>query len=311
MNLPSVPAGTPLRAQTWPLNTRPVVSVLICTYNHRAYLRDCLDNVLAQITDFPVEVIVHDDASSDGTADLVRQYAERFPACVQAVLQSENQLSQGRKPRPLIRPLARGEFVAMCDGDDFWRDALKLQKQVDWLRAHPEHVLCFHDAFYHDAGGRSLNERNLIPEARRDYTARELRELRWGWMLMGTMLHRNIPLDLPPEYALVPNGDAFFPMLLAAHGGAKYMDDIEPMAYRQSPVSRWTSRPLREQRAMSARTYLLISAYFLRIGEFEVAHSLLTRQLPNYVNSYLLEVGVLKLVTQQPADWVLEPDKKS
>ena len=123
------------------------VTVICLTYNHVSYIRDALEGFVSQKTGFPFEVIVHDDASTDGTADIVREYQARYPLLIRAVLQKENQYSRGVKiARTFIYPLVRGEYVALCEGDDYWTDPLKLQRQVEALEAHPEADICSHKA---------------------------------------------------------------------------------------------------------------------------------------------------------------------
>jgi glycosyltransferase involved in cell wall biosynthesis len=122
-----------------------LVSVSCITYNHRAFIADALEGVCSQRSDFAFEVIVHDDASTDGTAEIVRQYAARYPRIVRPVLQTENQWSRGVNPvTTFIWPRIRGVFVALCDGDDCWTDPLKLAKQVDFLQRNPSFGGCFH-----------------------------------------------------------------------------------------------------------------------------------------------------------------------
>lgn len=121
------------------------LSVICLTYNHAAFIRQALDGFVMQKTDFPFEVIVHDDASTDGTADIIREYAARYPDIVRPVYQTENQWSSGVPfLQKYVYPLVRGQYVALCEGDDYWTDENKLQKQVDCLDAHPDCSLCFH-----------------------------------------------------------------------------------------------------------------------------------------------------------------------
>lgn len=116
----------------------PLVSVLCHVYNQRAYVGDALDAILRQTTDFPFELIVRDDASSDGTAQVVAGYAERYPRIVRAILEPENRYCQGVKPIAATFPLARGEYLAFCEGDDYWLGQDKLQQQIEFMRAHPD-----------------------------------------------------------------------------------------------------------------------------------------------------------------------------
>ncbi len=116
----------------------PVVSVLCHAYNQRAYIEEALAGILCQRTDFPFEVILRDDASTDGTREVLQACAARYPRLVRLVLEPENRYRQGVKPVAATYPLARGEFIAMCEGDDRWLAADKLQAQVAFLRAAPD-----------------------------------------------------------------------------------------------------------------------------------------------------------------------------
>ena len=124
-----------------------VVSVICLTYNQADTIRDALEGFLAQRAPFRFELLVHDDASTDGTADIVRAYESRRPDLVRGVYQIENQFSKGVFiAREFLWPLVRGRYVALCEGDDYWTDPHKLEKQVAALEAHPEVDICAHRA---------------------------------------------------------------------------------------------------------------------------------------------------------------------
>ncbi len=120
-------------------NDSITVSVLCATYNQEKYIGQCLDSILAQKTDFGVEVIVRDDCSTDGTTGIVLEYARRYPGRVVPLILEENHYSHGRNTEAFIRlfSLIRGRYFAVCEGDDFWTDPEKLQIQVDFMEAHP------------------------------------------------------------------------------------------------------------------------------------------------------------------------------
>ena len=121
----------------------PVVSVICLAYNHSRYIRKCLDGFVMQQTDFRYEVIIHDDASDDGTDLIIKEYADRYPDIFVPVYQTVNQYSQGVPiGKVFLYPRAKGKYIAECEGDDYWTDPLKLQKQVDFLESHPDYVLC-------------------------------------------------------------------------------------------------------------------------------------------------------------------------
>lgn len=135
----------PITEQTWPDNTEPVVSISCITYNHENFIRDAIEGFLMQKTTFPVEILIHDDASTDNTASIVREYEEKYPQLIKPIYQTENQYSKkdGTIGR-IQRGRARGKYFATCEGDDYWTDPLKLQKQVEFLEANPDCSLCFH-----------------------------------------------------------------------------------------------------------------------------------------------------------------------
>jgi glycosyltransferase involved in cell wall biosynthesis len=124
----------------------PLVSICCTTYNHEKYIRDAIEGFLMQKTTFPVEILIHDDASTDKTAQIVKEYAENHSDLIITIFQTENQYSQGIKPWPnFVFPRARGKYIALCEGDDYWTDPLKLQKQVDFLEEYTEYNICFHN----------------------------------------------------------------------------------------------------------------------------------------------------------------------
>lgn len=124
----------------------PVVSIISLTYNHAPYIRECLEGFLMQKTDFPFEVIIHDDASTDGTADIVREYAAKYPDIIKPIIQTENQYSKHHDFNKILKGCldkSLGKYIAFCEGDDYWIDPLKLQKQVDFLESHPDYGMVY------------------------------------------------------------------------------------------------------------------------------------------------------------------------
>ena len=123
----------PIAEQVWPEGTLPKVSVVCITYNHAPYIRKCIEGFIIQETSFPVEVIIRDDCSTDGTTAIIREYEAKYPQIIRTVYEAENQYSKGVRPGPVACKHARGKFIAMCEGDDYWTDPGKLQRQVALL----------------------------------------------------------------------------------------------------------------------------------------------------------------------------------
>lgn len=115
-----------------------MISIVCTTYNHDAYIKEAIEGFLMQKTTFPVEIIIHDDASTDKTAEIIRYYAQKHPDKIFATLQEKNQFNTGIGVfKTYIWPKVRGKYVALCEGDDYWSDPFKLQRQVDFLEANP------------------------------------------------------------------------------------------------------------------------------------------------------------------------------
>ena len=124
-----------------------MVSIRCCTYNHEKYIRQCLDGFVMQKTNFAFEAIVHDDASTDGTQEIIKEYARRYPEIIKPILETENLWrKRDGSLRRVVDNACVGKYVAFCEGDDYWTDPNKLQSQVDFLESHGDFTLCFHSS---------------------------------------------------------------------------------------------------------------------------------------------------------------------
>ncbi|MFW6224817.1 MAG: glycosyltransferase family 2 protein, partial [Bacteroidota bacterium] len=144
------------------MQNQPLVSICCITYNHEKYIREAIEGFLRQKTSFPIEVLLHDDASNDGTSSIIRAYESKYPDLIFPIYQKENQYSKGVKISPTYNwPRARGKYIALCEGDDYWTDPLKLQKQVDFLEKNEEYSMCAHDVktIYEDDWKEKKNHR--------------------------------------------------------------------------------------------------------------------------------------------------------
>ena len=202
-------------------NIIPSVSICCLTYNHAPYIRQCLDGFVMQKTNFPIEILIHDDASTDGTPDIIGEYAHQYPDLVKPIYQTENQYSKGVKVSLVYNySRAKGKYIALCEGDDYWTDPYKLQKQVDFLESHPDFVMCSHrfDKYYED-------EHRLVKDPDEDFQGADydLKNLIGGkWLTQTlTVVYRRSALDLKQYesygmsmdiillYALLKNGKGY------------------------------------------------------------------------------------------------------
>lgn len=130
-------------------SNNPLVVVWCITYNQIDFIRDALNGFLIQKTNFPIEVVVHDDASTDGTTKVVQEYAKKYPELFTPMIETENQWKKGGLKRIIAimnKYHRRGRYIAFCEGDDYWTDENKLQCQVDFLESHQEYSMCFHSS---------------------------------------------------------------------------------------------------------------------------------------------------------------------
>lgn len=141
---------------------KPLVSVICLSYNHAQYIKECIDGVLKQQTNFPFEVIIHDDASTDETQALIREYAAKLPYLIKPILQTENQYSKYHNFRVVMAEClnaASGKYIAICEGDDYWTDPHKLQKQVNFMESNPEYTLCYTELdFYEQSTSQTIKK---------------------------------------------------------------------------------------------------------------------------------------------------------
>lgn len=201
-----------------------MVSVCVLSYNHEKYLRDCLEGIVMQRTTFPIEAWVHDDASTDKSQEIIKEYQQRYPEIIKPILQTENQYSkkEGSILKRFVFPKCTGKYIALCEGDDYWTDPYKLQKQVDFMDTHPDYVACFHNAYVQSGKHRVLFN-SLIEN---HYPAMEDIITRRWFIATASLLYRNIHIEFPEWQKNVISGDYLLELLLAREGKFYYMDDV-------------------------------------------------------------------------------------
>lgn len=210
----------------------PEVSIICNAYNHGNYIRDALEGFVRQKTQFPFEILVHDDASTDDTADIILEYARKYPHLVFPVFQKQNQYSNGIPISSTFQyPRAKGRYLAFCEGDDYWTDPFKLQRQYDALEAHPESDMCACASLRVSAIDGSVISHKRILEMDGLLTAKAVIWGGGGFVDTASLFFRRILIEnIPPFRKLMP-----FDYTLQVHGslrgGLYYLAD-EMCVYR-------------------------------------------------------------------------------
>lgn len=214
---------------------KPSVSICCMTYNQENFIRDCLDGFVMQQTTFPFEILVHEDASTDNTAAIVKEYESKYPHLFRCVYQTVNQFVIQNTLINILFPMVKGKYIAMCEGDDYWTDPLKLQKQVDFLEANPDYAICFHncEVVYWD-NNKEVEKEIFHKNGFRDTTnIVELIVDEW-FMPTASVVFRNVIKKLPNWFSKSMSGDIPLYLLLAKHGKIKYHNEIMSV-YRKHP----------------------------------------------------------------------------
>lgn len=219
-----------------------LLSVNCIAYNQEEYIAQALDSILGQLTDFQFEVLVHDDASTDNTASVIRSYAQKYPGLIKPIYQTENQHSKGIRVGTVFNlSRARGKYVAYCEGDDFWTDPYKLQKQVDYMESHSGCSFCFHAVGVVSRQGKRIG--NPIRPYRQNRTVPIQDIIEGGGRFLGTnsTVYRRELMAQPPDFYLnAPVGDFPLVLYLATQGDVYYFDEIMS-SYRTGLPGSWTN----------------------------------------------------------------------
>lgn len=214
------------------MSLKPKVSILCLTYNHKHYIKQALDSFLSQKTDFDFEVLINDDGSNDGTTDIIKEYRRQHPQIIRPIFHKQNLYSQGVR-NMLVRflfPKARGGYIALCEGDDYWTDDRKLQRQVDFLDKRPDYALCFHPVRVTTAGGEST----VFPDRITKFTTKDLLErnfIQTNSVMYRRQSYNNMPTNVMP-------GDWYLHLYHAKFGKIGFINKVMA-TYRRHPGSMW------------------------------------------------------------------------
>jgi glycosyltransferase involved in cell wall biosynthesis len=251
--------------------TQPLVNVRCITFNHVDYIADALRGFLIQETPFPFSIVVHDDASTDGTVDILESFQRRYPRIMQVIRQPENIYSKGDRPHRHMAPFLKGKYIAACEGDDYWIDPHKLVTQIDFLERHPDYVISGHRAFTRVGPNVEAD-----PYAgfgwQHDWSASQLKQGD-AFIPTATRVYRNFHFDEPFESRFILNGDVLLLSRLGSYGKAKFHPEILPSCYRLHAGGIWSMVAEDDQVASFVSSRLWIARYYRRIGDVATARA--------------------------------------
>ena len=235
--------------KNWRYNEPPLVSIMCQTYNHKLYIAGAIEGFLSQQTDFSFEIIIHDDASTDGTPSTIIQYADKYPNIIRPILQTENQNSQHRKNSLLAAiDCARGKYIALCDGDDYWTDENKLQIQIEEMQKNPRCYVSFHPVLRQLAdgkGGKKILSKHC--SYNKIYHTGEIILGDGGFCPTASLIFKKEIFNVIPDWFLdAPVGDYFLQILASLNGGALYINKVMAV-YRANAIGSWSERMLQDE----------------------------------------------------------------
>ena len=246
--------------QNWEKSTHPVVTITCVVFNHEKFIEDTLDGFLSQITTFSFEVLLHDDVSTDGTIMIIEKYRKKFPNIIKTIYQDRNQYSQGKNPLAILFSDVKGEYMAHCDGDDYWTDVNKLQIQITEMKKRPWLDMSFHYAS-ELLGNKKCGTYGKQANKDTIFTVGEVILGGGEFCVTSSLVFRSKLLEKIPDWFYTTTvGDYPIQVLGAASGGGALYINKNMSIYRVGETSSWTST-LKQTRNSYAQ--LLLSNKFL------------------------------------------------
>ena len=241
-----------------PIEGEPLVSVCVITYNHGKYIKQCLDGILMQKVNFPYEILIHDDASPDDTADIIREYWAKYPTVIKPILREENQYSKGVDVSRFNFDRAKAKYIAQCEGDDYWTDDRKLQMQVDFLEEHGEYSATSHSFQIVNKNSEDIKQATELGKVSGAFTLDDIKYYRLPGQT-ATLAYRNIYAQMDNEvkdeyYACAGEGDQKLAVVLTMLGDIKMFPEVMS-AYRYVSVGGTSYASRMKNANLYARNY--------------------------------------------------------
>lgn len=217
------------------------VSIICNTFNHDKYIKQALESFLMQLVNFNYEILVHDDASTDDTTKILREYEIKYPDLIKVIYQSENQYSKGISVNQYNTSRSIGEYIAICEGDDYWLDPYKLQKQVDYLDQNPKCLLVVHGSMRRNVNNPFAKRKWVFTNKSRILSSEEIIENRAIIAAHNSFMYRNLEHFFPDFFNVLGVWDITRMLYFSTHGYVYYMSEIMSIYHVGIPGS-WNER---------------------------------------------------------------------
>lgn len=282
----------------WPKDWKePLASIRCITYNQEPYIAQALDSFLAQETDFPFEIVVHDDASTDKTADIIRQYVVKYPQIIKPIYETENQYSkQDGSLRKIVNKACVGKYIAFCEGDDFWVVPQKLQKQVDFLEHNPEYGMCYTDFNVYDQINNKFQYSCFLNQPSKYPTDYDIQTwiIKTGYVApMTWVVRKDLWEDACKNAVKSPDGSYALFAYFLAHSKVHCLKKDTTATYRRIQESASHSKSLKkifERRKGLNKTQLVLAQEYLNKKDFDDAEKIINKK--HYANNLKLYVYI-------------------
>lgn len=280
------------------------VSICCETYNHEKYIENAIESFINQKTKFQYEILIHDDASQDKTTEILKKFEKKYPDKIKVIYQKENQYSKGNRRIFLTELLskARGKYIALCEGDDYWIDELKLQKQYDLMENMQDITCCVHRTIIVDEKGNATE--NTIPRGEvqqgriegKEFIRKTIINDNHYFHTSSYFFRKNLCLDLmeklPKFLYISPVGDRAMLFYLALKGDLYYLQEAMS-AYRIFSIGSWSSSISNSKEKMNIKNIEMV-----RMMEAfdEYSKNIFHKEIFEYVTKYNFQIFQFQLL---------------
>lgn len=267
------------------MKLQPKVSVSMITYGHEKFIEEAINGVLMQECDFDFELIISNDCSPDNTDAVIQKILQNHPkaSCITYFNHKKN---LGMMPNSTFAlQQCTGKYIAGCEGDDYWIDPHKLQKQVDFLEANPDYVLSFHKIKILKSDGSLVSD--FITNVPENYETQETLARLGNYIHTPSIVFRNIIKEYPKDLSISPIGDYFLYMILTEHGKVKYLED--EMAVYRDGVGVWSAQSEYSKNLKTAITHSIIINV---LSHNNIVKYILKDRVLNFINIFHSEIKV-------------------